>query len=66
MDFEFSEKEKQFIRDVAEFLEANHDPEVMDLHRENLAQLVDTPARRAFMRKLTQRGSSREKKNRRY
>ncbi len=56
MDFEFSEKEKQFIRDVAEFLEANHDPEVMDLHRENLAQLVDTPARRAFMRKLAQRG----------
>lgn len=56
MDFEFSDDEKQFIRDVADFLRENHDPQVMDLHRENLAQLVDTPARRAFMRKLAERG----------
>ncbi|MCB1631945.1 MAG: acyl-CoA dehydrogenase family protein [Pseudomonadales bacterium] len=56
MDFEFSEDEKQFIRDVREFLRENHDPDVMDLHRENLAQLSDTPARRAFMQKLARRG----------
>lgn len=56
MDFEFSEDEKQFIRDVRDFLRDNHDAEVMDLHRENLAQLADTPARRAFMQKLARRG----------
>lgn len=56
MDFEFSEDEKKFLREVGGFLDENHDPEVMDLHRENLAQLVDTPARRKFMQKLAARG----------
>ena len=55
MDFEFSLEERQFLRDVGDFLEENRDPEVMDLHRENLAQLADTPARRAFMKKLAAR-----------
>ncbi len=56
MDFEFSEDEKQFLRDVGDFLAANYDPEVMDPSRENLAQLVDTPARRSFMKKLAAQG----------
>ena len=56
MDFEFSQDEQRFLRDVDAFLEANHDPRVMDPSRENLAQLVDTPERRAFMKKLTERG----------
>jgi alkylation response protein AidB-like acyl-CoA dehydrogenase len=41
---------------VKQFLADNHDPEVMDPTREGMAQLVDTPARRAFMKKLSQRG----------
>lgn len=56
MDFEFSEDERQFLREVQEFLDANRDPRVMDPSRENLAQLVDTPERRAFMKKLAARG----------
>jgi cytochrome P450 len=31
---------------------ANRDPEVMDVTRENMSQLVDTPKRRAFMKKI--------------
>ena len=56
MDFEFSQDEQRFLRDVDAFLEANHDPRVMDPSRENLAQLVDTPERRAFMKKLGHKG----------
>ncbi|MEZ5533548.1 MAG: acyl-CoA dehydrogenase family protein [Steroidobacteraceae bacterium] len=56
MDFEFTAEEQRFLREVDEFLEANRDPRVMDPSRENLAQLVDTPERRAFMKKLAKRG----------
>ena len=56
MDFEFSADEQRFLRDVDVFLRANHDPRVMDPSRENLSQLVDTPERRAFMKKLSERG----------
>lgn len=56
MDFEFSEDEQRFLREVEDFLTANYDPDVMDPSRENLAQLVDTPARRNFMKKLAARG----------
>lgn len=56
MDFEFSEDERRFLREVEEFLAANRDPQVMDLSRENMAQVCDTPARRAFMKKLAARG----------
>jgi alkylation response protein AidB-like acyl-CoA dehydrogenase len=34
----------------------NHDPVVMDPHRENFSQLADTPERRAFMKKLAAKG----------
>ena len=56
MDFEVTAEEQRFLREVDEFLEANRDPRVMDPSRENLAQLVDTPERRAFMKKLAKRG----------
>ena len=55
MDFEFSEDERKFLQEVDDFLKENHDLNVMDPNRENLAQLVDTPARRAFMKKLAAR-----------
>ena len=56
MDFEFSDTEQRFVEEVDEFIEANRDPEVMDVTRENMSQLVDTPKRRAFMRKIGERG----------
>jgi len=56
VDFEFSEEQRQFAADVEAFLDANDDPEVFDVTRENMAQIVDTPKRRAFMRKVGERG----------
>ena len=56
MDFDFSEAEQKFAVEVEQWLVDNHDPEVMDLTRENFSQLADTPARRAFMRKLAKQG----------
>jgi len=56
MDFEFSDAEKAFVEEVEKFLDENADPEVMDPTRENMAQLVDTPARRALMKKISERG----------
>jgi 3-oxocholest-4-en-26-oyl-CoA dehydrogenase alpha subunit len=56
MDFEFTADQLQFRADVEEFLDANDDPEVFDPTRENMAQVVDTPKRRAFMGKLAERG----------
>ena len=46
MDFEFTPEQLEFIKEVEEFLDANDDPEVFDLTRENMAQIVDTPLRR--------------------
>lgn len=56
MDFEFSEKEREFLHDVGEFLTENYDPAVMDVTRENMAQVCDTPERRVFMKKLAKKG----------
>lgn len=56
MDFEFSQEEQAFLKEVDEFLCRNHEPGVMDPFRENFAQLVDTPERRAFMRKIADQG----------
>ena len=56
MNFEFSEEERQFLRDVDEFLEENRHIDVMDVTRENMAQVCDTPERRAFMKKLANKG----------
>jgi alkylation response protein AidB-like acyl-CoA dehydrogenase len=56
VEFEFSEEQLAFVKEVEAFLDANDDPEVFDLTRENMAQIVDTPKRRAFMASLGQRG----------
>src|SRR3954464_5715305 len=56
MDFEFSPEQQAFLAEVESFLDDNADPEVFDPTRENMAQIVDTPARRAFMAKLAERG----------
>ena len=56
MDFEYTAEQKAFQQEVRDFLRENHDPEVMDPTREGMAQLVDSPPRRAFMKKLSERG----------
>ena len=56
MDFEFTPEQLEFIKDVEEFLDANDDPEVFDVTRENMAQIVDTPLRRQFMAKVGEQG----------
>ena len=56
MDFDFSPDELAFLADVEAFLDANDDPDVFDVTRENMAQIVDTPKRRAFMKRLGERG----------
>jgi hypothetical protein len=56
MDFEFSPEQKAFVEEVEKFLDANDHPDIMDVTRENMAQLVDTPERRAFITKCGERG----------
>jgi len=56
VDFEFAPEERRFEAEVERFLEAEHAPGVMDAHPEQLSQTVDSPAKRAFMRKLAERG----------
>ncbi|HVB92357.1 MAG TPA: acyl-CoA dehydrogenase family protein [Acidimicrobiales bacterium] len=56
MEFEFSDEQVAFVKEVEAFLNANDDPDVFDLTRENMAQIVDTPKRRAFMASLGARG----------
>jgi len=56
MDFEFSPEQRAFAAQVEEFLDEHDDPEIFDLTRENMAQIVDTPKRRAFMREMGDRG----------
>ena len=56
MDFDFSPEQREFVEEVEAFLDEHDDPEIFDLTRENMAQIVDTPKRREFMRKLGQKG----------
>ena len=56
MDFDFSPEQRAFEQEVVRFLDEHDDPDVFDLTRENMAQIVDTPKRRAFMRELGERG----------
>jgi alkylation response protein AidB-like acyl-CoA dehydrogenase len=56
VDFDFSPAEQAFADEVERWLTENHDPVVMDPHRENFSQLADTPERRAFMKKLAKKG----------
>ena len=56
MDFEFSDDQQRFVKEVEAFLDANNDPDFFDVTRENMAQIVDTPKRREFMAKLGEKG----------
>ena len=59
MDFDFTPEQRAFVADVEKFLDAEQTPgdtSVFDVTRENMAQIVDTPARRAFMEKMGERG----------
>jgi alkylation response protein AidB-like acyl-CoA dehydrogenase len=56
MDFEFSPEQLEFLADVETFLDEHDDPDVFDVTRENMAQIVDTPKRRAFMKTLGHKG----------
>jgi alkylation response protein AidB-like acyl-CoA dehydrogenase len=56
MNFEFSQEHDAFVEEVEKFLDAHDRPEIMDVRRENMAQIVDTPPRRAFMKEMGHRG----------
>ena len=56
MDFEFPPEQQSFLAEVEAFLDAHDDPDVFDVTRENMAQIVDTPKRRAFMKELGHKG----------
>jgi hypothetical protein len=56
VDFELSPEQRAFAAEVEAFLDLHATPDVADVCRENMAQIVDTPARRAFMKKLAARG----------
>ena len=56
MDFDFSAEQIAFADEVERFLDEHDDPEIFDVTRENMAQIVDTPKRRAFMREVGERG----------
>ena len=46
MDFDFSPAQLAFRDEVEAFLDANDDPIVFDVTRENMAQVADIPERR--------------------
>ena len=56
MDFDFTTEQEAFRDEVEAFLNANDDPDVFDPTRENMAQIVDTPKRRALMKKMGEQG----------
>ncbi len=56
MDFEFTPEQLDFVAEVERFLDEHDDPEIFDLTRENMAQIVDTPKRREFMAEVGARG----------
>src|SRR6202050_1048284 len=56
MDFDVTPEQVAFLDEVETFLDEHDDPEVFDVTRENMAQIGDTPKRRAFMAELGKRG----------
>ena len=56
MDFEFTQEQLDFVDEVEAYLDANDDPDIFDVTRENMAQIVDTPKRREFMAKIGEKG----------
>ena len=49
MDFDFTAEQQAFVAEVEAFLDEHATPDIADPTRENMAQIVDTPERRAFM-----------------
>lgn len=56
MEFEFSPEQQAFREEVIAFCDEHDDPEIFDVTRENMAQIVDTPKRRAFMKEIGHKG----------
>jgi len=56
VDFDFSPDQVAFRDQVEAFLDANDDPIVFDVTRENMAQVADIPERRALMGKVAEQG----------
>ncbi len=56
MDFDFSPEQQDYAVEVKKFCDENDDIDIFDVTRENMAQIVDTPERRAFMKKLGRKG----------
>jgi 3-oxocholest-4-en-26-oyl-CoA dehydrogenase alpha subunit len=56
VNFDFSPEQLAFVDEVERFLDEHDDPEVFDVTRENMAQIVDTPKRRELMREMADRG----------
>jgi len=56
MDFEFSDEQQAFKKEVVAFCDERDDIDIFDVTRENMAQIVDTPKRRAFMKELGHKG----------
>src|SRR3954471_23594274 len=56
MNFDFSPEQVSFLQEVEHFLDENNDPDVFDVTRENMAQIVDTPKRRKLMAKVGEQG----------
>ena len=56
MDFEFSEDQQAFNKEVISFCDDHDTIDIFDVTRENMAQIVDTPERRAFMKEVGHKG----------
>jgi 3-oxocholest-4-en-26-oyl-CoA dehydrogenase alpha subunit len=56
MDFEFSPEQQAFRDEVVAFCDEHDDIDIFDVTRENMAQIVDTPKRRAFMKEIGHKG----------
>jgi hypothetical protein len=56
VNFDLTLEQQAFEREVEAFLVEARSPDVMDRNPEQLSQTVDTPAKRAFMHRLAERG----------
>ncbi len=51
LNFSFAAEHLSFIDEVDEFIDNNKIPGAMDVYRENMTMLNDTPPRQEFMRR---------------
>ncbi len=56
MDFQFSPEQQAYSKEVVAFCDDHDDIDIFDVTRENMAQIVDTPKRRAFMKEVGHKG----------